>query len=104
MQYDLAKENEELKKDKEYLDNVNNKQIEVIIKLNEQIEKMKAQIKPLEDRICSLRRKNRSLENKIEKMKCCGNCKHFDIDDNERLNCVLQFIHCTNRDEWELAE
>lgn len=42
----LEKENAELKKDKEWLDNTNNEQIEVILKLNEQ----------------------------IEKMKCCGNC------------------------------
>ena len=36
----LEKENAELKKDKEYLDKVNNEQTEVILKLNEQIEKM----------------------------------------------------------------
>ena len=40
------------KKDKEYLDKVNNEQTEVILKLNEQ----------------------------IEKMKCCGNCRHNGSD------------------------
>lgn len=37
----IAEENAELKKDKEWLDNTNNEQTEVILKLNEQIEKMK---------------------------------------------------------------
>lgn len=44
---DYKKENEELRKDKEWLDNTNNEQTLVILKLQEQ----------------------------IEKMKCCGNCK-----------------------------
>lgn len=38
---ELIKENAELKKDKEYLDKINNEQTEVILHLNEQIEKMK---------------------------------------------------------------
>lgn len=38
---EVIKENAELKKDKEWLDNTNNEQTEVILKLNEQIEKMK---------------------------------------------------------------
>lgn len=37
----IRKKNAELEKDKEYLDKVNNEQTEVILKLNEQIEKMK---------------------------------------------------------------
>lgn len=35
---ELKKQNEELKADKKYLDNVNNEQTEVILKLNKQIE------------------------------------------------------------------
>ena len=37
----MEKENVELKKDKEWLDNTNNEQTEVILKLQAQIEKMK---------------------------------------------------------------
>ena len=65
----LQKENAELKKDKEWLDNTNNEQTEVILKLNEQ----------------------------IEKMKCCHNCKNF-ID---KSYCITP---CEEHSEWELAE
>lgn len=41
---------------------------------------------------------NRKIEEQIEKMKCCGNCKHY-VD----YNCDLQCPHnCYNYDEWEL--
>lgn len=67
----------ELKADKEYLDKVNNEQTEVILKLNEQ----------------------------IEKMKCCGNCKHWIVklgfDSKCELNEPCEF---GKRDKWELAE
>ena len=59
---ELETENAELKKDKEYLDKVNNEQTGVILKLNEQ----------------------------IEKMKCCGNCskKHqCEMNVIDSLHC-----------------
>lgn len=65
----LQKENAELKKDKEWLDNTNNEQTEVILKLNEQ----------------------------IEKMKCCHNCKNF-------INKSYCITPCEEHSEWKLAE
>lgn len=66
---EIKKENEELKKDKEYLDNINNEQTEIILQLNE----------------------------KIEKMKNCFNCK-FD------KNGIGKCSNCDNFENWELAE
>lgn len=83
---ELEKENEELKKDKEYLDNTNNEQTEVILKLSEQ----------------------------IEKMKCCSNCSNFNSGNCKfslRIkNDVTTFVKmhedffCVNYDKWKLAE
>lgn len=61
----------ELKKDKEWLDNTNNEQTEVILKLNEQ----------------------------IEKMKCCENCKKERLCRRERITYGLG--RC---EEWEIKE
>lgn len=46
-----------------------------VLKLEEENERLKKQLPILENRICSLKRKNASLERKVEKMKCCANCK-----------------------------
>lgn len=72
---ELEKENAELKKDKEWLDNTNNEQTEVILELQEQ----------------------------IEKMKNCSNCKHLREKHNE--NCI--FIKSLNTivcNKWEFEE
>lgn len=74
---ELEKENAELKKDKEWLDNTNNEQTKVILKLQEQ----------------------------IEKMKDCRNCKHYgNYKDDFMCTLVGQKIHCKNKDRWELSE
>ena len=70
----LEKENEQLKKDKEYFDKVNNEQTEVILKLNEQ----------------------------IEKMKNCFNCARRKSGDCVWLENKNQ--ECKNLNKWELAE
>ena len=62
----------ELKKDKEYLDKINNEQTEVILKLNE----------------------------KIEKMKCCENCtKHRKAECSEDKKFFARVKRTCN--EWE---
>lgn len=69
----------ELKKDKEYLANTDNEQTEVILKLYEQ----------------------------IEKMKCCGNCKHYEQKNNYVIGtCKEKYdIEGNNTcDNWEMAE
>lgn len=53
--------------------------------------------------VTELKTKVTELENQIEKMKCCGNCKHLMKEHNE--NCV--FIKSLNTiccNKWELAE
>lgn len=52
----------------------------------------------IQEDVISLRIENEALKAEIEKMRCCGNCKHY-VDDN----CDLQCPHnCYNYDEWEL--
>ena len=45
------------------------------------------------------------LEAQIEKMKCCGNCKH-ENDSNTDYYCedCKRFAGETNIEKWELAE
>lgn len=72
----LEEQYEELKKDKEYLDKVNNEQTEVILKLNEQ----------------------------IEKMKNCRNCEHdFDWEDNDYCVGCLSLFH-DKKPKWEMRK
>lgn len=59
-------------------------------------EEEKKHIKILEDRICSLRRKNASLENKVEKMKCCANCSNIITCENRNTD---EF--CSSCEFWE---
>ena len=44
------------------------------------------------------------LKAQIEKMKCCGNCKHFDKLYNrcELTRLTLKSSLCTSLDKWEL--
>ena len=46
------------------------------------------------------------LEKQIEKMKCCGNCKHFDKLYNrcELTRLTLKCCLCNALDKWELRE
>ena len=36
------------------------------------------------------------LEKKIEKMKCCYNCKHYDIDVNYKAFCLNKELNIEN--------
>ena len=52
---------------------------------------------------------NKKLETQIEKMKCCGNCKHNKhcVDDWKGTREVIinfKSYTCKNKDKWELAE
>lgn len=71
----LEKENEELKSHRDRLINLNHK-------LTKEKEKQKAQ---------------------IEKMKCCGNCKHAVCSDGIVIDCYKE-PRCVNGDQWELEE
>jgi hypothetical protein len=75
-----------------------------------------------ENRIADLERENRmlgehcnqllkdkeGLTDKIEKMKCCGNCSHFRLDKSGLYPiyvCELTYPNrCKNHDKWEIKE
>ena len=47
------------------------------------------------------------LEQKLEKKKCCANCKHFNYKEvgTGNKDCILWQVHkifCKNKDKWEL--
>lgn len=101
---ELSKVNEELKKDKEYLDKVNNEQTEVILKLQEQIEQLSNDNHVLKTSFIT-------QQEQIEKMKCCMNCK--------KMRTCLQYIKlfklqvpdeilvdygCIDGEKWECIE
>lgn len=46
------------------------------------------------------------LEQQIEKMKCCENCKHkkSDVDRCELLMYTMNACLCKNKDKWEIKE
>lgn len=55
-----------------------------------------------------LQKENEQLKEKIEKMKCCGNCRHRHYWGNE-LGCNLDFdkqFECDNNNKkyWEFSE
>ena len=90
---ELEKENAELKKDKEGLDNTNNEQTRVILELQEHIIKVENDSNNCEHWSYT---RIKQLEAQIERMKCCGNCKH-------REDCVYE--HAWDLcEEWEFAE
>ncbi len=39
----------------------------------------------------------------IDKMKCCENCKHHDIEDYT-CNIICSISGCNKKSKWELAE
>ena len=47
----------------------------------------------------------RELEAQIEKMKCCGNCKHrYFIGDELECRLLDNGINCDDEEKWELSE
>lgn len=57
----------------------------------------------LEEENQELKFLNEQLRQQIEKMKCCGNCKHYCINDEDEFDCCRSY-NCTKFDKWELAE
>lgn len=87
----FEKENAELEKDKEWLDNTNNEQTKVIIDLQEQIDQLSNDNHVLKTAFIT-------QNEQIEKMKCCGNCKY-----SQYISCP-NVRQCSNYSKWELAE
>lgn len=90
----------QLKKDKEYLDNINNEQTEVILQFNEQIEQLSNDNRVLRTALFT-------QKIQVEKMKCCGNCKHYKQTSNYLVG-TCKGKHNIEGDNicnmWELAE
>ena len=73
----------------------------------EEIEKKhKEELTILQNRIHTLKIKNTSLENKVEKMKNVGNCKHSMKCSafNEKELIYGKIKTCINCKEWDLSE
>lgn len=77
---------------------------------NEQLKKENAErsnsVTELSNTKTELENKVTELNEQIEKMKCCGNCKHYIYDCGERY-CEYDATRekdCENKNEWELAE
>ena len=109
---ELKNENEQLKKVNEY----QRKAIESVKKQYKELELWKqewqdAQIKANEEGFArtmlqiknkELEKENAELKEQIEKMKCCGNCKH-ENDSNTNYYCeeCKRFANETDVDKWE---
>ena len=65
-----------------------------------------------EKRIADLEEENAELKQQVEKMKCCGNCKHlkhigdcicgYYTCDKDGENEGMFYPKCNNKDKWEL--
>ena len=68
--------------------------------LQEEIELLKKS-----DSLCKIigeqKLKIADLEEQIEKMKCCGNCKYKDCNKTSQYQ---KCWYCKNKNKWELAE
>lgn len=74
---------------------------------DEENKELKAQITELEKKINTLKIKNASLQKKneqqakqIEKMKCCGNCKWYRVENGGETFCDC-VGDCIDFDKWE---
>ena len=67
-------------------------------------EQLERENRLLGERCNQLLKDKGDLTDKIEKMKCCGNCKHFDKLYNrcELTRLKLKSCLCNALDKWEL--
>lgn len=79
-----------------------------IMRMGEQIAELKAEIEKLkykeENYLQKIEHKDeviKTLQNRIERMKCCGNCKYKDCNKTSRYQTCW---YCKNKDKWELKE
>lgn len=50
------------------------------------------------------RKENEKLKEQIEQMKCCRNCKHWNVPDHAFDSFCEECDKCKNYSLWELAE
>jgi hypothetical protein len=98
---DLEKENKKL--DRALITSTKNniERQKIIDSLQAEKEKEKMQIiANCSDKEEGLRRKIFKLEQQIEKMKCCENCKFKDCNKSSHYQTCW---YCTNKDKWQLG-
>ena len=88
--------------------------IKYITDLEKQIKELQEDLDHKKIALKSRKARIKELENQIEKMKVCSNCKHFNkVDDLEYChNCERQLVNSLDKlpreeiikDEWELSE
>lgn len=77
---------------------------EIIEYLEKENKQLKKQEEILLDRILTLQKTNGSLTDKVEKMKCCGNCEYC-LKTEEYCKIVEGYVDCDSKcNKWELAE
>ncbi len=54
--------------------------------------------------ISELEQENEQLEQQIEKMKCCRNCKYWNVPDDVFNTPCEKCDVCKDFNKWELAE
>ncbi len=91
----ILKENEELKKDKEWLDNINNEQTVFILELQQQIEQLSNDNYVFITAIITQKKQ-------IKKMKNCKNCSYGMNGGCDYYNAVPDKVQ--NCEHWRLAE
>lgn len=85
------------------------------LELREEVKRLKVQIEKMNKSINDSLYENVQLEQQIEKMKCCTNCKHNNYTywqshcNNPKVKiCKLLMqkkeVICTNYNKWESAE
>ena len=53
--------------------------------------------------VLKILKENEQLKAQIEKMKCCTNCKHYCINNEDEFDCCRSY-DCAKFDKWELKE
>lgn len=71
-------------------------------KMKHKIKQVDKWIKELEN-VQSLQKENQRFQEQIEKMKCCTNCKHYCINNEDEFDCCRSY-DCAKFDKWELKE
>lgn len=95
---ELQEENRQLKNDYEMIHNC------FLISENEKKE-LQSENEELQQKYLSESYEKAKLVEQIEKMKCCGNCKHhYFIGDELECRLLDKGINCDNEEKWELTE
>lgn len=73
--------------------------------VNETTKELQEDLKHKKIAIQNRKARIKDLEKQVEKMKCCGNCKHrYFIGDELECHLLDNGINCDNEDKWEMKE